>query len=266
MLRDYRTGEIKQVKNYSSRSELASRVLRSELLDMLKNVIPKHLLHPGKRCVSLDQRDSTVHMTFADGSTAEADVVVGADGIHSVVRSKFYEDKPVFSGEVAYRALVNMADLKGVVDLDEFKEACMWLGPDKTRILTYPISTNGRILNIVGFFPPGPNENHVETYKMEGRPEEFMAVTEGWTPMMRKVLSKVEILGKLPLFDRNVLPRWTFGHITLLGERGSCYAPSSRLAEAILYTWRNMLTSFHRSRSRHVHRGRLHSWNVSRRR
>ena len=133
---------------------------------MLKKAILEHALHTGKRCVSLDQKDSTVQVTFEDGSTIYANVVIGADGIHSVVRYKFYADRPIIPVEIAYRTLVDVADLEGIVNLDDINEGILWCGPER-RILTYPISTNGRILNIVRFFPPASNDDYVESYRVD---------------------------------------------------------------------------------------------------
>ena len=224
ILKDYRTGEIKQVKKYSSAEEVTSRVLRSELLDMLKRAMPEHALHSGKRCISLDQKGSTVHVTFEDGSTINADVVIGADGIHSVVREKFYADRPVFSNEIAYRSLVDMADLDGIVNPEDINEGVLWCGPER-RILTYPISKNGRTLNVIGFFPPASNEDYVESYRAEGQVQDLLAQVEDWSPVIRQILSKVKVVGKWALYDREILPKWTFGQITLLGDAAHAMLP-----------------------------------------
>jgi salicylate hydroxylase len=83
---------------------------RAELLDLLSGVVPDGVLQLDHRCVSLTQRDDRVEVRFHNGATAEADVVVGADGIHSTVREVILgKDQPHFSGHVAYRGLVPAA-------------------------------------------------------------------------------------------------------------------------------------------------------------
>ena len=81
---------------------------RGHLIKVLEASVPPEQLHPGMRCTRLEDRDGHVTVSFADGSVADVDVVVGADGIHSTVRSMHYDDTPVFSGTIAYRGLVPM--------------------------------------------------------------------------------------------------------------------------------------------------------------
>src|SRR2546427_236805 len=72
----------------------------------LASVLVGNVLHLGRRLLRLEERADQVLLRFEDGSTHAADVVVGADGIHSVVRETLVADRPVFSGQTIYRGLV----------------------------------------------------------------------------------------------------------------------------------------------------------------
>jgi len=83
---------------------------RAELLDVLSAAVPGSVLHLDHRCVGLTQRGDRVEVQFHSGATADADVVVRADGIHSTVREAILgPESPRFSGHVAYRGLVPTA-------------------------------------------------------------------------------------------------------------------------------------------------------------
>lgn len=82
-------------------------VHRADLLAALRAAVPEHRVRLGARCVAIEQDAGGVELRFADGSTAEADAVVGADGIHSVVRESVSGPAPArFTGLCAYRSTV----------------------------------------------------------------------------------------------------------------------------------------------------------------
>jgi len=89
--------------------------------------IPQHCLHMGRRCVGLVQHDDRVEVMFEDGSKVEADVAIGADGIHSAVRRELFgAEQPRFSGNVAYRGVV---PVERVAHLGIERKSTNWMGP-----------------------------------------------------------------------------------------------------------------------------------------
>src|SRR3954454_1753309 len=85
---------------------------RADLIEILAGALPRGTVVPRHRCTGVEQDADGVRLTFADGAIAEADVVVGADGIHSVLQEHVVEPStPVPSGSVAYRGLVPRAVL-----------------------------------------------------------------------------------------------------------------------------------------------------------
>ncbi|MBO0687223.1 MAG: FAD-dependent monooxygenase, partial [Candidatus Dormibacteraeota bacterium] len=114
----------------------AHQVHRAEFLNLLVQALDERQLHPGKRCVHVKDLGDEVRLDFEDGSTAVADVVVGADGIHSVVRALHYDDRPLFSGIAAYRGLIPMERLDFLGYHREI--STFWLGP-RRHFLIYPV-------------------------------------------------------------------------------------------------------------------------------
>ena len=80
---------------------------RADLVECLAEALPAGVVHIGHRCIGYEEQGNTARISFASGATAEADVVVGADGIHSELRSYVCPpSRPVFHGTISYRGLV----------------------------------------------------------------------------------------------------------------------------------------------------------------
>src|SRR5260370_4217516 len=117
---------------------------RADLHRMLADLVPREQVHLGRRLVSFAAEPDRVRLAFANGTAAEAGVLVGADGIHSVVRTVIAgEEAPVFSGNSAFRALVPIERLPELPAQTMF----IWVGPD-SRLLCYPVSA-GRLVTFV---------------------------------------------------------------------------------------------------------------------
>ena len=110
-------GKFEDQKIYAAYTEKGMRSLhRAHLLDELVKLMPTNRCHFGKRLVGIkDNTKSADHvlLTFADGSSATADAVIGADGLHGAVRSSIMAPSdpaiiPVFAGCVVFRRLVPM--------------------------------------------------------------------------------------------------------------------------------------------------------------
>src|SRR5436305_9295578 len=87
---------------------------RGDLHDALASVLPADIIHLGKKLVGLDQAGGQVALTFADATKASADAVIGADGVHSVVRDIIVgPDAPIHKGRIAYRAVFPAALMNG---------------------------------------------------------------------------------------------------------------------------------------------------------
>lgn len=202
----------------SSRSGVLGRrmsltVHRAQVLDLLLGGVPAGSLIPGRRCTAVEQRDDEVRLTFEDGSTETADVVVGADGIHSVVRATYRQDTPVFSGKIAYRGLVPMERLSFLGEDRHLHR--MWLGPGQ-HFLTYPIAAD-TLMNVVAFVPADGTWT-VESWSSPGDVRRLAEHFDGWDPAVLGIIGALDQTMRWALYDREPLPRWSVGRVTLLGD------------------------------------------------
>ena len=118
---------------------------RSDLHRMLSDALPQAIVHLGKRCTSAETLNGTAALTFSDGTTAEADVVIGCDGIRSAVRaSVFGGEGPRYAGTMCWRALAPTDALpKGFHD----RHVNQWSG-DGGFIISYYVR-QGKFINFV---------------------------------------------------------------------------------------------------------------------
>lgn len=186
-------------------------VHRADLLAALASVVPPETVRLGARCVSIEV-GSRVTLRFADGTHAEADVVIGADGVHSVVRATFVEAAaPVYSGICAFRALVPASRAPS---LARRRAQTLWIGPDH-HLVHYPVSSGKRI-NLVAFAPAGGYST--ESWTATATLDEFLTEFEGWDERLLELIRAGGTPGRWALLDRAPLTRWSHGPVTLLGD------------------------------------------------
>ena len=183
---------------------------RADLVEILAGALPAGVVHTGHRCTDFTQ-DKVARVTFANGATAEGDVVIAADGIHSELRHHVAPpSRPVFHGSVAYRGLVPHARIPHWPN----ESWLMWLGKGK-HFLTFPVRA-GEIINYVGFVPA--DEEMKESWSAPGDPGVLRREFEGWDPRIETLLAQVQSTFRWALYDREPLPTWTKQRLTLLGD------------------------------------------------
>ena len=184
---------------------------RADLVEMLASALPAGTVHAGHRCTGFDQDDDMARVSFANGATVEAEIVIGADGIHSELRPHvFASSQPVFSGSVAYRGLVAH---ERVPDwpIDRWQ---MWLGQGR-HFLAFPVRA-GKLINYVGFVPS--DEEMKESWSAPGDPEILRQAFAGWDQRIHQLLGQVHLTFRWALYDREPLPVWTRQRLSLLGD------------------------------------------------
>ena len=195
-------------------------VHRGHLLRALETSVASARRHPGRRCTGVEERGEEVAVRFADGGEAAADVVVGADGIHSTVRALHHEDRPVFSGTIAYRGLIPMERLPFLVD--ERHLLTFWFGP-RRHFLTFPVA-GGSLMNMVAFVPADSGWAE-ESWTAPGSVDDLARQFAGWDPRILGVVAALDGTMRWALYDRDPLPAWNFGRVTLLGDAAHAMLP-----------------------------------------
>lgn len=184
---------------------------RADLVAVLAEHLPDGVVRTGHTCVGFEQDDDVARVSFEGGKTVEADVVVAADGIHSALQQFVVPaSRPTPSGSAAYRGLVSH-DLLPSWPTDA---SLLWMGKGK-HFLVYPVR-RGELLNFVGFVPT--QELRTESWSAPGDPATLVEEFAGWDPRVESLLSRVEETHLWGLYDREPLPRWTRGRLTLLGD------------------------------------------------
>jgi 2-polyprenyl-6-methoxyphenol hydroxylase-like FAD-dependent oxidoreductase len=216
VVRDGRTGRI--LTRTPQRGYLERRfgatgctVHRADLLDVLAAAVPGESIQLGARCVGVDTNARGASARFADGSEIEADVIIGADGIHSAVRASLIgPDAPSFTGKVCWRLLVPMDAVKDTVSSDY----TLWIGSHGS-VIVYPVR-RGELVNVVAHCD---NDTWTEeSWTRECDRSEAMANFVGWNDGLLRLFAATERHYKWALFERDPLSSWTRGHATLLGD------------------------------------------------
>ena len=187
-------------------------VHRGDLMRVLLAALPADRVEVGRRCVAVRHRGPGAELHFADGTSEAVDVVVGADGIHSAVRTALFGAEDArFTGHVAYRGLVP-ADR--VAHLGLARRCTIRLGPG-AHVVHYFVGA-GRLLNVVCVREEGAWTR--ESWTDPGDPAELRAAFATWHPAVRAIVAALEAPLKWAMFDRPPLPSWGSGAVTLLGD------------------------------------------------
>jgi salicylate hydroxylase len=188
------------------------QVHRAELLEILVAALGNAGIHLNARVQAFEQDGRGVTMALADGRLVTGDVLVGADGIHSMVRAALFgREQPRYTGCVAWRGLVPAERL---THLEPHRVNGIWIGPDRSMIQYYVSA--GRMFSWVGI--SRSRHGAEESWLAEGRVEEVLAEYADWHPMVRAVIGETARVLRQALYDREPLAEWRVGRAVLLGD------------------------------------------------
>jgi salicylate hydroxylase len=191
---------------------------RADLLDVLAKHLPSGTVRTGHRCTAFEQNADVARLTFANGEALEADIVIAADGIHSVLQKYVVAPQPPeYSGVRAYRGLIPREKLPGWPK----HVHQVWMGDGK-HFMTYPVRS-GALLNYVGFVPT--KDATTESWSALGDRDELAAAFDGWDRRVVTALAAVETCFWWGLYDRRPLDSWSSGRLVLLGDAAHAMLP-----------------------------------------
>ena len=181
------------------------------LADALAAVAPGSV-HLGAKVTGFSQSGAGVTVTTEAGESVSGDVLVGCDGIHSAIRTQLFgPDAPRFTGCVAWRAIVPVGALPpGHVR----PVSSNWIGRGGHFVHYYV--RRGELVNCVGIIEQ--DEWQAESWSSEGAMAGFLDDFKDWHEDVQILMRQAESCYRWGLFDRDPMPKWSQGRVTLLGD------------------------------------------------
>lgn len=220
--------------------------LQMLLLKAVEERIGKTVIKTQHHLQSYQETPDSVLARFIDRETgylqaeAEGDLLIGADGINSALRQILYpaEGAVKYSGNVLYRGTILMKPFLNGASM-------VMIGHMGQKMVVYPIqhalSKDGlQLVNWVGNLREGPDyQLKVRDWNRQADKERLLRLYQNWTfdwldvPAM---IAGAEGIYEFPMSDRDPLPRWSFGRVTLLGDAAHPMYPigSNGASQAIL--------------------------------
>jgi salicylate hydroxylase len=195
---------------------------RADLLDALAGGLDHSAIHLGHRLTGIEERRDRILLAFANGTQVEAEIVIGADGVRSVIRQALYgDDNPTYTGQMVWRALLNGGDVPA--EVLEPTGHIQWVGPG-CHLLAYYIRGQ-KLVNIV---TQEDTDKWVEEgWSTRGDPDEMRLSFPNPEPRLETLLSLVTACSKWGLFTRPLTQNWGRGRIQLIGDAAHAMLPNA---------------------------------------
>nr|WP_042178303.1 FAD-dependent monooxygenase [Kibdelosporangium sp. MJ126-NF4]CEL13099.1 Putative n-hydroxybenzoate hydroxylase [Kibdelosporangium sp. MJ126-NF4]CTQ98786.1 Putative n-hydroxybenzoate hydroxylase [Kibdelosporangium sp. MJ126-NF4] len=189
---------------------------RADLHSALLSLVPRERVRLAARCVAVGNAAGAALLrlsgsTTSGSTTVEADLVVGADGIHSVVREHLVADQPRYSGQAIYRGLVSAERVPFLLAEPRVR---LWFGPNQ-HCVCYPVSS-GRQVSF-GATVPGVDW-HAESWAAQGSVAELADAYAGWHQDVIRLIGAADAVNRWALHDRESVDRLSYGRVAIIGD------------------------------------------------
>jgi salicylate hydroxylase len=195
---------------------------RADLLDALASGLDHSAIHLGHRLTGVEERSDRVVLAFDNGARVEAEFVIAADGVRSVIRQALYgSDNPTYTGQMVWRSLLNGSDVPEEVmgPMGHMQ----WAGPG-CHFIAYYIRQKKQV-NIV---TQEDTDKWVEEgWSTRGDPDEMRLSFPNPEPRLAKILSLITTCSKWGLFTRPLTQNWGRGRIQLIGDAAHAMLPNA---------------------------------------
>jgi 2-polyprenyl-6-methoxyphenol hydroxylase-like FAD-dependent oxidoreductase len=199
---------------------------RADLHAAIESIVPRELVHLEMKLARMDQDAHKVTLSFTNGARVTADAVIGADGVHSIIRETLLgPEQPRFTGRVAYRTTFPASRLGS----DSITPArTKWWGPDRHMVIYYVTAARDEIYFVTSV-PEGAEWMTPESWSAKGDLDALRAAYAGFHDEVQAVLRACPEVYKWALLDRDPLPRWWEGRVALLGD--ACHPMTPYMAQ-----------------------------------
>lgn len=193
---------------------------RGDMIDVMAEAVAPGTIQFNKELIGIEQGDTGTKLVFADGTSHEADIIIGADGVNSKVREIILgPEPPTYTGFVAYRSIFPTAALG---DYRLGSDSAKWWSDDRHPaaedrhfIIYYLTNRRDEVYFVTG--SPEPNwPGGVSS--IPATKAEIKTCYEGFHEEIQRVIDAADNISKWPLLERNPLPLWSEGNIVVLGD------------------------------------------------
>ena len=187
-------------------------VHRGDLHSVLESALEHGTVAFGKKLQAIGTSGGVIRLDFDDGTQAEADLVIGADGVNSKVREFLLPpEKPRYTGHIAHRAIFPSTLLNGL----PIRACTKWWGPGNHILVYYMTQTREEVYIVTS--APQAEWSETASFVPCDR-DEFIATFDGYHKELRQVVEAAPEVTKWPVFDREPIDVWSSGRIVLLGD------------------------------------------------
>jgi salicylate hydroxylase/6-hydroxynicotinate 3-monooxygenase len=199
---------------------------RADLHAAIYAAVPAGIVTLGRKLAALDVSAQHTSLLFEDGGRVTADVVIGADGVHSLIRETMLgPEQPRFTGRVAYRTTFPAA-LMGDTRITPVRTK--WWGPDRHMVVYYVTAKQDEVYFVTSQ-PEDAGWVTPESWSAKGDLNVLREAYAGFHPEVQAVLRACPDVHKWALLERDPLPRWTEGPVALLGD--ACHPMTPYMAQ-----------------------------------